>query len=157
MSSEITSAQISQITDYLYISAWPRGKHIEQIVSLGVHLVLSMHLLPPVKLLGHDRFRLLWLPTFDNPRFPISIKTLTKGVRAALPITQDGQAVLTHCKEGKHRSVAQAACVLIGMDYSADDAMRLIKEKRAVADPYAEYIQVRIRKFESQWFELKNR
>lgn len=157
MSSETTSAQISQITDYLYISAWPQGKHIEQIVSLGVHLVLSMHLLPPVKLLGHDRFRLLWLPTFDNPRFPISIKTLTKGVKAALPTTQNGQAVLTHCKEGKHRSVAQAACVLIGMDYTADDAMRLIKEKRAVADPYAEYIQVRIRKFESQWSELKNR
>ena len=156
MSSETTSAQISQITDYLYISAWPEGKHIEQIVSLGVHLVLSMHLLPPVKLLGHDRFRLLWLPTFDNPRFPISIKTLTKGVKAALPTTQNGQAVLTHCKEGKHRSVAQAACVLIGMDYSADDAMRLIKEKRAVADPYAEYIQVRIRKFESQWIEHKN-
>ena len=156
MSSETTSAQISQITDYLYISAWPEGKHIEQIVSLGVHLVLSMHLLPPVKLLGHDRFRLLWLPTFDNPRFPISIKTLTKGVKAALPTTQNGQAVLTHCKEGKHRSVAQAACVLIGMDYTADDAMRLIKEKRAVADPYAEYIQVRIRKFESQWIEHKN-
>jgi protein-tyrosine phosphatase len=157
MRTETTSLAISQITDYLYISAWPRGNHIEQIVALGVNLVLSMHLLPPVKLLGHARFRVLWLPTFDNPRFPISLKTLTKGVKAALPTIQDGQAVLTHCKEGKHRSVAQAACVLIGMDYTADDAMQLIKEKRAVADPYAEYIQVRIKKFESQWFELKNR
>ncbi len=58
---------------------------------------------------------------------------------------------LVHCKAGVHRSVAQAACVLIGMGYSADDAMALIKEKRAVADPDVSYIQKRIRKFERQW------
>jgi hypothetical protein len=45
--------------------------------------------------------------------------------------------------------------VLIGMGYSADEAMRLIKEKRAVADPYVPYIQKRIRKFEQQWQDQK--
>jgi protein-tyrosine phosphatase len=66
-------------------------------------------------------------------------------------VIEDGGSVLVHCKAGVHRSVAQAACVLIGMGYTADDAMELIKEKRAVADPDAGYIQKRIRKFENQW------
>ena len=49
-----------------------------------------------------------------------------------------------------HRSVAQATCVLIEMEYNADDAMKLIQEKRAVADPYVGYIQKRIRLFEKK-------
>ena len=79
------------------------------------------------------------------------IKTLEKGVRAAIPVIQNGDSVLVHCKAGIHRSVAQAACVLIGMGYTADDAMQLIKEKRAVADPDAGYIKKRIYKFENEW------
>jgi hypothetical protein len=42
------------------------------------------------------------------------------------------------------------------MGYNADDAMELIKEKRAVADPDARHIQKRIRKFEIQWQSRKN-
>jgi len=66
-------------------------------------------------------------------------------------VIESGGAVLVHCKSGVHRSVAQAACVLIAMGYTADDAMQLIKEKRAVADPDARHIQSRIRKFANQW------
>jgi len=150
MTAEISSPHISQITDYLYISAWPRGEHFAEIVALGVRLVLSMHWIRPTKALGKPPVQLLWLPTIDKPFFPMPMKTLNKGVRAALPIIQDGGSVLVHCKAGVHRSVAQAACVLIGMGYSADEAMRLIKEKRAVADPYVPYIQKRIRKFAEQ-------
>ena len=151
MTDKATSPHISQITDYLYISAFPRGEHVEEILALGVRLVLSMHWMWPSKMLGKPPVKLLWLPTFDNMFFPMPIKTLNKGVRAALPVIQDGSSVLVHCKSGVHRSVAQAACVLIGMGYTADEAMQLIKEKRAVADPDARHIQKRIRKFESLW------
>lgn len=157
MTDQVTSPHISQITDYLYISAFPHGKHVDEIVALGVRLVLSMHWIRPTKMLGKPPVELLWLPTIDKPFFPMPIKTLNKGVIAALPVIEDIGSVLVHCKAGVHRSVAQAACVLIGMDYSADDAMALIKERRAVADPYAGYIQKRIRKFEKQWPEVKNR
>ena len=150
------SADISQVTDYLYISAWPQGEHSEEIVALGVRLVLSMHWLIPAKSLRRPPLRLLWLPTIDKPFFPIPIRILNKGVKAALPVIQDGKAVLVHCKAGVHRSVAQAACVLISMGYSADDAMQLITQKREVADPYVGYIQKRIRKFESQWPIIRN-
>ena len=151
MTDKVTSPHISQITDYLFISAFPRGEHVEEIVALGVRLVLSMHWMRPTKMLGKPPVKLLWLPTFDNMFFPMPIKTLNKGVRAALPVIKDGDAVLVHCKSGMHRSVAQAACVLIGMGYTADDAMQLIKEMRAVADPDAGHIKKRIQKFEKQW------
>lgn len=156
MADKVTSPHTSQITDYLYISAWPRGEHVEEIVALSVRLVLSMHWIRPTKMLGHPPIELLWLPTIDKPFFPMPIKTLNKGVQAALPVIEQGNSVLVHCIAGVHRSVAQAACVLIGMGYNADDAMQLIKEKRVVADPYAGYIQKRIRLFEKQWPDLKD-
>jgi hypothetical protein len=155
LENRVTSPHISQITDYLYISAWPRSEHVEEIIALGVRLVLSMHWIPPTKTLGHPPVKLIWLPTIDKPFFPMPIKTLAKGVKAALPVIDDGSSVLVQCIAGVHRSVAQAACVLIGMGFDADQAMRLIHEKRAVADPYVGYIQKRIRLFEKKWPDLK--
>ena len=151
MPNKATSPHISQITDYLYISAFPRGEHVAEIVALDVRLVLSMHWMRPTKMLGKPPVKMLWLPTFDFVLLPMPIKTLNKGVQAAMPVIESGGAVLAHCKSGVHRSVAQAACVLIAMGYTADEAMQLIKEKRAVADPDARHIQSRIRKFEMQW------
>ena len=156
MADKATSPHISQITDYLYVSAFPRGEHVAEIVSLGVRLVLSMHWMRPTKMLGKPPVKLLWLPTFDNIFLPMPIRTLNKGVQAALPVIENGGGVLVHCKSGKHRSVAQAACVMIAKGYTADDAMQLIKDKRAVADPDAWHIQRRIREFESQWQEKNN-
>jgi protein-tyrosine phosphatase len=156
MASKATPPHISQITDYLYISAFPRGEHVEEIVALGVRLVLSMDWMRPTKMLGKPPVELLWLPTFDFILLPMPIKTLNKGVRAALPVIENGGSVLVRCMAGVHRSVAQGACVVIGMGYTADEAMQLIIEKRAVADPDARHIQSRIRKFEQQWPEVKD-
>ena len=135
----------------MYISAWPRGDHADEIRALDVRLILSMHWIRPSRTLGHPPVRLLWLPTFDNPLMPMPIKTLQRGVEAALPVIQDGYRVLVHCRAGVHRSVAMACCVLIGMGQTADEAMQLVKQQRAVADPYARYIQNRIYKFEQLW------
>jgi len=142
---------ISQITDYLYISAWPKGEHAAEIRALGVRLILSMHWRRPVKTVGHPPVRLLWLPTVDTPLTPMPIFLLRRGVEAALPVVRQGERVLVHCKAGVHRSVAMACCVLIGAGYTAEEAMRLVKERRAVADPDAWYIRRRILKFEQEW------
>lgn len=147
---------ISSITDYLYISAYPHGEDVDEIVGLGVRLILSMHWWRPNKKLAQPPLQLLWLPTIDKPFAPIPMKTLNRGVRAALPVILDGYAVLSHCKAGMHRSVAMAACVLIGMGFNADDAMQLIKKKRSAADPDVGYINKRIRMFESQWSGLNS-
>jgi hypothetical protein len=44
-----------------------------------------------------------------------------------------------------------ATCILIAHGYTSAEAMKLIVEQRAVADPYAPHIQSRIRKFEQDW------
>ena len=74
---------------------------------------------------------------------------------SARPEVAAGRPVLVHCRAGVHRSVAVAACILITEGRSADEAMRLIKEARPVADPYAWYIQRRIRLFADRWQRRK--
>lgn len=147
----ISRPDVSQITDYLYISAWPRGDHAEEIRQLNVRLILSMHWIMPSRTLGHPPVRLLWLPTFDNPLLPMPVSSLTRGVEAALPVIKDGYGVLVHCRAGRHRSVAMACCVLIAMGMSAEKAMELVSQKRAAADPHARHIEPRIYKFEAAW------
>jgi len=142
---------ISQITETLYISAWPRGGHAGEIRALGVRLILSMHWRRPVKTVGHPPVRLLWLPTVDSPLTPMPMFLLRRGVQAALPVIRQGESVLVHCKAGVHRSVAMACCVLIGTGYTAEEAMRLVKDRRAVADPDVWYIRRRIVKIEQEW------
>jgi hypothetical protein len=44
-----------------------------------------------------------------------------------------------------------ASCILIGLGMTAEDAMRLVVERRPVADPYAPHIERRIRAFEQDW------
>ena len=147
---------ISQITEYLYISAWPKGDHATDIIKLGVRLVLSMHWVKPSKTLGNPPVELIWLPTIDFPLTPIPISKLWRGVEAALPIIKEKGAVLVHCRAGVHRSVAMACCILIGMGYTAEGAMQLVTEKREAADPYAWHIQTRIYKFENIWHTSQN-
>jgi hypothetical protein len=103
---------------------------------------MIVHQRPP-KAVTDSGLRVLWLRTFDFPLIPIPLKTLTRGVDAALPVIQDGGRVLVFCEGGRHRSVAMARlkrlrhCILIGLGYSADGTMELVSNKREVADPYA--------------------
>jgi hypothetical protein len=146
---------ISQITDYLYISAWPERKYAGEIRSLNVRLILSTHWWLPGKVLRQPPFQLLWLPVIDSPLTPIPLVLLYRGVRAALAVIQEGGSVLVHCRYGVHRSVAMGCCVLIGKGYSAAEAMQMVKNRRKAADPYRWYIRSRIEKFELDWLKTR--
>ena len=143
---------VSQITDYLYIASKVKDNNVEAVQNLDPRLVISMIFLSrPPKELGNPPASVLWLRTFDFLLLPIPVKTLNRGVKSALPIIRQGHKVLVFCKGGVHRSVAMASCILVGMGYSADEAMELISYKRKVADPYAWHIQRQIRKFALYW------
>jgi len=144
----MTSLNISKITDFLYISAWPEGRHTDEVIGLGIRLILSMHWRRPNYALNRPPLRIMWLPTFDNAVVKMPMFAFKMGVSAARPVIQDGGAVLCHCLAGVHRSVAMACCILISQGYSTDEAMQLVKSQREVADPEMWYIQHRIRKFE---------
>ncbi len=142
---------ISKITDFLYISAYPEERYRDDLVALNIHLILSMSLQPPKGAFWEPPFHLLWLPSFDSPYLPIPQANLRRGAAAALAVIKSGGSVLTHCKQGVHRGVAMACCVLIATGMTAYEAMELVREKRPIADPYAEHIEPRIRKFEREW------
>jgi protein tyrosine phosphatase (PTP) superfamily phosphohydrolase (DUF442 family) len=147
---------VSQITDQLYIAAHPKAEHADEIKAMGVHLILNMIFIRPAEVYRQPPFQMVTLRTFDSIFLPIPIKKLIIGVEAALPVLEDGDGVLVYCREGRHRSVAMAASVLIGCGFSADEAMEKIKSKRSKADPYAWHIQRRIRKFEQVWTRERN-
>jgi protein tyrosine phosphatase (PTP) superfamily phosphohydrolase (DUF442 family) len=142
---------ISKITDQLYIAAHPKAEDVNAIRDMNVRLILNMIFIRPVDVYRNPPFRMLTLRTFDSIFLPIPIGKLVRGVKAALPVIKGGESILVYCREGRHRSVAMAAAVLIGIGNSADEAMQLISLKRSKADPYAWHIQRRIRKFEEVW------
>lgn len=142
---------LSQITDYLFVSGWPGSNSAAQIRSLGIRLILSMHWRKPGPDLWQPPVQLMWLPTFDSPLIPMPLTALRRGVQAALPVIARGWKVLCHCSAGRHRGVAMACCVLVGMGLPADEAMQVVKDRRAIADPYAWYIRTRITKFALDW------
>lgn len=144
---------ISRITDYLFLSSLPRHEHAEHIWELGVRLIVSLPLYWPPRVYRNPPFAFVHCPTIDSPLTPIPIFMLRRGVSAALRTIDHHEKVLIHCKAGVHRSVAMATCILIAQGHTADDAMRFIVERRPVADPYAPYIQSRIRKFEQDWHD----
>jgi protein-tyrosine phosphatase len=142
---------ISAITDQLYIAARPRSTHVEHLLDLHIDLVLSMIWSPPTRQLLRPPFRVVRLPTVDNPLTPMPMAILRHGVDVALPVLADGGRVLVYCRAGRHRSVAMAACILIGQGMTADQAMDQVVSRRPVADPHAFYIESRIRLFERDW------
>lgn len=142
---------ISEITDYLYISAFPQPEHLEQIQALGVRLILSMYLRKPDKVFGEPPLTLIWMPVVDSPITPVPLGVFRRGVQAALPVIEEGGKVLVHCKWGIHRSAAMACCVLVGKGYTTDEAIEIVKRQRAVAAPDTGYVKARIKKFEEDW------
>jgi len=143
---------ISPITDYLFVGGQPDSAHADELNRLGVRLIISMRgeVRPPV-VFEREPFQVLWLRTFDTLFTPIPIHKLVEGVRAALPVIVRGERVLAHCHYGRHRGVAMGAAILIAKGLTADEAMRLLRERRAVADPKLWYIRRQIQKFEKHW------
>ena len=144
---------ISQITDYLFISGWPAAKHVPQIAAHNISLIICMIRERQDKELTEPPFHNIQLATTDFVLMPMSTDKLHKGVKAALPVIERGGKVLTHCKSGIHRSAAMATCILIGQGYTVDEAIHMVKEGRAAAKPDTPHIKKQIEKFAAEWQE----
>lgn len=146
----------SQITEQLYVGTTPGRGDYEVLRRLGIDLIINMQVLrgrPPRT--GNPNVRYLHLPTFDTPLLPIPTEALMRGTRAALEAIRCGGKIYAHCARGRHRSVAMAAAILIAGGMSPSEAMELIKQRRASADPEARHIRPRILKFARQWSEQR--
>jgi protein-tyrosine phosphatase len=142
----------STITDNLFIGTTPAVDDYPRLRGLGVGLVINMRWEQrPTPDPHHEPLNLLWLRTIDSPFFPISIPKLIHGATAAIETIRGGGKVYAHCAGGRHRGVAMGAAVLIAQGYDPHAAMKLIAERRSIADPFAFYIRPRILKFARQW------
>lgn len=142
----------SQITAELFVGTTPLTEHYAELRSRGVTLVINMRWdRPPYPDAFTPAMRTLWLRTFDFPFIPIPIPALKKGAQAALNEIKAGGKVYAHCAGGSHRGVAMGAAILIAQGHPAEEAMQLLKARRAVADPDAWHIRNRILKFEKVW------
>lgn len=148
----------SAVNEVLIIGTTPSVQDYALLESLGVRLVINMRLeRPPYRNRHVPSLRLLWLPTLDSPFFPIPMHVFRRGVKAALEVIRNGGRVYVHCAAGRHRGVAMAAAILIALGHTPEQAMSLIKEKRAVADPEIWYIRWRILRFAEMWSIWKER
>jgi protein-tyrosine phosphatase len=140
--------ELSEITSLLYVGTTPGRKDYVTLRSLGIELVINMRIeRPPAPDLHLPPMTTLWLPVFDSPFIPIPVHMLQRGVEAALQVMAQEKKVYAHCAAGAHRSVALAACILISLGQSAEQAMSLIKSRRKAADPGIWYIRRQILRF----------
>ncbi len=146
----------SPITADLFIGTTPSTEDYNQLRDLGVKLVINMRIEQrPRKDVHEFPLQLLWLPTFDSPLIPISIKYLHRGAKAALETIHNGGKVYAHCAGGVHRGVAMGTAILIAQGREPESAMDLVKSQRWLADPRAFYIRSRILRFAKEWSLLK--
>ncbi len=142
----------SQITDTLFIGTTPGSKDYDQLRELGVQLVINMRYGKRPNPDPHDPpMPVLWLRSFDSPFFPIPLRHLQQGVASALETLKSGGKVYAHCAQGAHRSVVMGAAILIAQGYSVTEAIKLIQDGRAKADPKKWYIHRRIHHFAQHW------
>jgi protein-tyrosine phosphatase len=142
----------SRITDTLFIGTPPSPQDYDLLRKLGVTLVINMRVERRPQSDPHNPpMDVLWLPAFDTPLIPIPITSLKRGAAAALKAIHQGGKVYAHCQEGIHRGVAMGAAILIAQGVSPQDAIKMIKQRRPIADPNAWYIKQRIYRFAKSW------
>ena len=143
---------ISKVTDYLYVGSRVGKEHADELKMLNFNLIISMiGQSPPDEIYTLPPFKTLWIKTYDTFFTPISIKKLLMGVEAALPVIQNKGKLLVFCMQGKRRSVAMAAAILISMGHTGEQAIDLLTTARTVADPRRWYIRKQINAFEKYW------
>lgn len=143
---------ISKVTDYLYVGSRIGQEHVAELKMLNFNLIISMiGQMPPDEVYTLPPFKTLWIKTYDTFFTPISIKKLLVGVEAARPIIENKGIVLVFCMQGKRRSVAMAAAILISMGYTCEAAIDLLTTARKAADPRRWYIHRQIKAFERYW------
>jgi hypothetical protein len=148
---------ISKVTDYLYVGSRVGKEHADELKVLKFDLIISMiGQMPPDEILTLPPFKTIWIRTYDTFLTPISIKKLLLGVETASPIIQNKGKVLVFCMEGKRRSIAMAAAILISLGRTGEQSIDLLTTARKVADPRRWYIRRQIEAFEKYWRKRKS-
>jgi hypothetical protein len=143
----------SEITEQIYIGAWPTKYHRETIISLGITLVIATIIERVDKELGQPPLTLVHTRANDlGPRLIFPTGQILKGVEPAVAAIQNGEKVMVFCKSGVHRSATMSACILVGLGHPADEAIEIVEKGRSHVEIKETHRQT-IYNFEKTWQE----
>ncbi|HLL77997.1 MAG TPA: dual specificity protein phosphatase [Ktedonobacteraceae bacterium] len=139
---------MSWVTSNLAVGGRIRPADIHALARSGVTHVIdtrSEYQDDPV-MLGKEHIELLYLPTPDTK--PLSVEQMMEGAKWANERMEQGGNVLIHCEHGVGRSVLLTCAVLVYGGMHAQDALRLVQQKRWQAAPNHKQIE-HLRQFEA--------
>lgn len=139
---------MSWVTKNLAVGGRIRPEDIAAVARAGITHVVdtrSEHR-DDAQALAKEHIELLYLPTRDTQA--MTVEQLMEGAQWVNQRMEQGGRVLIHCEHGVGRSVLLTCAVLVYGGMSAQDALRLIQEKRWQAAPNHKQV-VRLREFEA--------
>jgi hypothetical protein len=142
----------SRISKQLYVGKTVHSTDYAVLNGLHVQLILNMQA-EYYAWASHKSggIRTIWVPSIDWWLFPIFPWYVMPAVKRALAVINQGGAVYCQCRQGKHRSVLMAACILIAQGRSVEQSVTTLKAARSVADPEAPHIYRGIQAFATAW------
>jgi protein tyrosine phosphatase (PTP) superfamily phosphohydrolase (DUF442 family) len=139
---------MSWVTGQLAVGGRVRPEDIHSLARAGLTHVVdtrSEHC-DDAQAMAREHIELLHLPTPDT--YPLTVEQLQQGATWVYERIEQGGRVLIHCEHGVGRSVLLTCAVLVYGGMHAQDALRLVQEKRWQASPNHRQIE-RLREFEA--------
>ncbi|MEA3400836.1 MAG: dual specificity protein phosphatase family protein [Armatimonadota bacterium] len=100
----------------------------ERLQEAGIGAIVSLTEDLPSDLRGESRFEVLHLPIQDMT--PPDMEQVERYVRFVDRMLATGRAVGTHCLAGLGRTGTMIACYLVSRGYSAEEAIRRVRDAR---------------------------
>ena len=146
---------LSWITTHLAVGGRIHPEDIKALAEEGITHVVDTRseYRDDAEALAKEHIELLYLPT-DDMR-PMTIEQMMQGAQWANEHMEQGGRVLIHCEHGVGRSVLLACAVLVYDGMHAQDALKLVQQKRWQAAPNHRQVS-RLREFESAVVTLRS-
>jgi len=118
------------VDDDVLLGALPFPHHVAELKALGIGAVINTccEYAGPVEYYKAAGIEVLALPTVDFT--PPSIEHVRAGVKFMQEQIGRGRKVYVHCKAGRGRSATVVMCYLLRKGMSAEEAQKLMSEKR---------------------------
>lgn len=139
---------MSWVTSDLAVGGRIRPADIHALARAGVTHVIDTRseYKDDAVALAKEHIELLYLPAPDTR--PLSVEQMMEGAKWANERMEQGGHVLVHCEHGVGRSVLLTCAVLVYGGMHAQEALRLVQQKRWQAAPNHKQIE-RLRQFEA--------
>jgi len=118
------------------------AENMETVAREGITHVIDMQIEFDDTPLGLEHgVEVLWNPT-DDDFLPKPVQLFQRGVKFGMEaLERPGAKLFVHCAAGVHRAPMMALALLGSMGWELEDAMRLIEDRRPVADFADVYVE----------------